>query len=262
MSAPAPRVRRALAEWPEALEAAVTKCSAWKSVHVLRETGSTQDHARQLEVGAVVTTGRQTSGRGRLGRDWIDTGEDGLAMTLNVASQPSERLALGVAIAVAEAVEDLCRAATGAAPLVGLKWPNDLMIATKKIGGILSERLAKIDHVGIGVNCTQTSFPRELAARATSLALSGFTVDRLDLACAILQRIDHWLVATDEQIATAFARRDALCGTRAAFRTPEGVVEGVVVRIDPVQGLVVRTSRGDQKLAAATTSVLVPEDRL
>ncbi len=262
MNADAGRTVHPLSHWPDALESTIAQCTAWTSVHVLRETASTQDHAKRLGVGAVVTTGRQTAGRGRLGRSWIDTGEEGLAMTLNVASQPSERLALSVGIAVAEAIEHLCRTATGAAPIVRLKWPNDLLIASKKIGGILIERCGPIDHVGIGVNCTQAVFPSELASRATSLSLSGFTIDRIDLACAILQRIDLWCVASDEQIASAFAQRDSLCGTRAAFRTPTGVVEGVVVRVDCVQGLVVRTSRGDERLAAATTSVLVPEDRL
>ncbi len=262
MSADTPRSVRPLSHWPDALEASVARCCAWTSAHVLRETASTQDHAKRLGVGAVVTTGRQTAGRGRLGREWIDTGDDGLAMTLNVPSQTSERLALGSAVAVAEAIEDLCQASTGAAPMVRLKWPNDLMIAAKKVGGILIERCNQVDHVGVGVNCTQTTFPSELAHRATSLALNGFAVDRLDLACAILERIDRWLVAPTEQIASAFAARDALCGTRAAFRTPTGVVEGVVVRIDAEQGLIVRTSRGDERLAAATTRVLVPEDRL
>lgn len=262
MSADAPRGVRALSHWPDALEASIKRCSAWTSAHVLRETASTQDHAKRLPVGAVVTTGRQTAGRGRLGRSWIDTGEDGLAMTVNVASQPSERLALSVAIAAAEAIEDLCRTASGAAPIVQLKWPNDLLVASKKICGILIERCGSIDHVGIGVNCTQTTFQSELAARATSLALIGFAIDRIDLACAILQRVDCWLAASDEKIARAFAQRDALSGTRVAFRTPAGVVEGIVVKIDPVEGLVVRTSRGDERLAAATTSVLVAEDRL
>ena len=253
---------RPLTHWPDALEATLAQCSAWKSVHVLRETDSTQDHAKRLEVGAVVTTGRQRAGRGRLGRAWVDTGSDGLAMTLNVASQASERLALAVALAAAEAIEDVSRTTTGGSPRVDLKWPNDLMIATRKVGGILIERHAQIDHVGIGVNCTQQSFPHELAARATSLALCGFAIDRLDLACAILKRLDLWLVAADECIGVAFAQRDALCGKRGAFGTPRGVIEGLVVRSDPLNGLLVRTTTGDHRLAAATTSVLVPEDRL
>ncbi len=253
---------RPLSDWPAAIEAVVSRTTAWNAVHVLRETASTQDFARTLPVGSVVIAGRQRAGRGRLGRGWADTGEDGLAMTVTVTAQPPERSAVACAVAAAEAIEELCQASSGGAPRIGFKWPNDLMVANKKLGGILIERHDGVDSIGIGVNCSQRSFSSEIAMRATSLALHGFLVDRLDLACAILTSLDRWLVAQSEQIESAFIARDILCGTRAACGTPTGVVEGLVVGIDPIRGLRVRTSRGDQVLAAATTRVLVPEDRL
>ncbi|MDA0214648.1 MAG: biotin--[acetyl-CoA-carboxylase] ligase, partial [Planctomycetota bacterium] len=85
MSDHASATGRPIDQWPDALEASIAHCASWRSVTVLRETASTQDHARNLEVGSVVVAGRQTAGRGRLGRSWIDTAEDGLALSANIA---------------------------------------------------------------------------------------------------------------------------------------------------------------------------------
>ena len=253
---------RPIDQWPDALEATIARCASWRSVTVVRETASTQDHARNLHVGDVVIAGRQTAGRGRLGRAWIDTAEDGLALSANIAADSPHWISLAAAIAAAQAIEDLCRSATGGAPIVRLKWPNDLVIAQKKVGGILVERNDRSATIGIGINCTQRAFPAELSSRATSLLLQGFAIDRLDLAQLLLERVDFWSAASEEAINEEFAARDCLVGNQASFRTPNGIVDGHVLRVDPSLGIVVRTSRGDQHLPAATTSVFVPEDRL
>lgn len=252
---------RPLAHWPDALESAIARCVNWRKVTVVRETASTQDHARNLGVGEIVIAGRQTAGRGRFDRAWIDTAEDGLAISMNVTAQSPESISLASAVAAAQAIEDVCKVATGAAPIVRLKWPNDLVIAGKKVGGILIERHATVATIGIGINAAQLRFPAALAARATSLALQGFPVDRLDLAVALLERLDAWLAANEDATMEEFSRRDCLRGNMTAFRTPEGMVQGIVVKVDPARGILVRTSRGDQHLPAATTSVFVPEDR-
>ncbi|MCX5664806.1 MAG: hypothetical protein NTY97_08935, partial [Planctomycetota bacterium] len=103
---------RPLDQWPDALEATIARCASWRSVTVVRETASTQDHARNLHVGDVVIAGRQTAGRGRLGRAWIDTAEDGLALSANAAANSPPWISLASAIAAAQAIEDLCRRVT------------------------------------------------------------------------------------------------------------------------------------------------------
>lgn len=251
-----------LDQWPCALEATIARCTLWKDATVLRETASTQDAARGLGVGSIVIAGRQTAGRGRLGRSWIDTGHDGLAMSMNVSANCDHSIALVVAVAAAQAIEDVCRASNGGAPNVRLKWPNDLLVADRKVGGILIERHAEAATIGIGINCSQRAFQGDLASRATSLLQWGFKVDRLELARALLVSIDRWLSETGEALECAFAARDALRGTIAAFRTSSGMVTGTVLRVDASMGIVVRTSRGDLVLPAATTSIFVPEDRV
>ncbi len=249
-------------QWSAELAATIAKCTIWKAATVLRETASTQDAARELAVGAIVIAGRQTAGRGRLGRSWLDTGEDGLAMSMNVAADCHESVALAVAVAAAQAIEDVCAASKAGAPNIRLKWPNDLLIAERKLGGILMERHERAVTIGIGINCSQRSFPAELAARATSLVQWGFEVDRLALALSMLARVDRWMAASQEEVESAYATRDALRGRVISFRTPSGIVTGLVSRVDPSLGISVRTSRGDQILPAATTSVFVQDDRV
>ena len=228
---------------------------------VLRETASTQDHARGCPPGTVVIAWRQTHGRGRRGRAWADTGADGLAISINVPPSMPDRLAGCAAVAACEAVEQSALEAGGGIPAVRIKWPNDLWLEGRKLGGILIEQDDVRATVGIGINVSQRSFPESIARTATSLALAGFGVDRLDLACRLMQRIDAWMAADPARMAHEYAARDALAGSRCSLSTPEGVVEGIVLRCDPLGGMRIRTSSGDRTLPAASTSVLASLDR-
>ena len=117
--------------WPDALEATVASaCTLLRTVIVLRETGSTQDHARAagIPVGTLVTAWRQSAGRGRLGRAWEDTHAAGVAVTFALPDDAPESLAMRSAVATARAVRsflpgDAC----------GIKWPNDIVVDSRKI---------------------------------------------------------------------------------------------------------------------------------
>lgn len=247
--------------WPDRLEAAVAACAALSGVVVLRETASTQDHARGCPPGTVVIAWRQTQGRGRLGRAWADTGTDGLAISVNLAPSLQDRIAGCAAVAACEAVEQSALESGGGIPAVRIKWPNDLWLDGRKLGGILIEQDGVRATVGIGINVAQRSFPESIARTATSLAMHGFGMDRIDLACHLVQRLDAWIAADPERMAREYSARDALAGSRCSLSTPEGVVEGVVLRCDPLEGMRIRTSSGDRTLPAASTSVLASLDR-
>jgi BirA family biotin operon repressor/biotin-[acetyl-CoA-carboxylase] ligase len=252
---------RPIDAWPDLLEAAAARCATLRNAVVLRETGSTQDHARGLPVGSVVVAWRQTHGRGRNGRTWADTGTDGLALSANVAPAAPERLAGRAAVAACEAVEQATLDSGRGSPSVRIKWPNDLWIDGRKLGGILIEQDPSRATIGIGINVSQRQLPESIARTATSLAIHGFSVDRIDLACRLVERLDAWASMPDERLAQEYAARDALAGTRCSLATPEGVVEGLVLACDPLHGMRIRTSAGDRVLAAATTSVLASLDR-
>lgn len=247
--------------WPDLLEAVAARCATLRHIAVLRETGSTQDHARGLPAGSVTVAWRQTHGRGRNGRTWADTGTDGLALSANVPPSASERLAGRAAVAACEAVEQAALDSGRGTPSVRIKWPNDLWIEGRKLGGILIEQDPLRAIIGIGINVSQRRFPESISRTATSLAMHGFDVDRIDLACRLVERLDAWASMPDERLTAEYAARDALAGTRCSLSTPGGVIEGLVMACDPLHGMRIRTSAGDRVLAAATTSVLASLDR-
>lgn len=248
----------------------------------LEETPSTNDVALALatdngaEGGAVgvghetdypllVVAERQSRGRGRLRRSWCSPPGGGLYVSFiyrpRLAVEELARLTLVAGVATAVAVER----ETGLKP--GLKWPNDILLAGKKCGGILCEtRLtsstsrardddgqgtlcrpsatAPVGHaapavvvvgIGLNVNTTAEQLPPELQTVATSLRLvTGRPWLRGGLLAAIADELDG-LVARLEAgefaaILAQWRRRDALYGRQLQWRTPAGqTVRGVAL---------------------------------
>jgi BirA family biotin operon repressor/biotin-[acetyl-CoA-carboxylase] ligase len=248
MSGPAP-----IEAWPEAVEATLrAECRVLRTATVLRETASTQDAAQAAGAspGAVVVAWRQTRGRGRLGRAWLDTGEEGVALTAVVPAAAPERLIMASAVAVAEAV---ARAVPAPA---SIKWPNDVWVRGRKIAGVLVEQSAGRALVGVGVNVGQREFPPQVADAATSVVLEGGSSDRLPVLQGVLAALDRWMLAEEADLVAAYRARDGLRGLPAAFDTPRGRVRGVVISVDPRRGIEVDTATGRHFLPAATTTVV------
>lgn len=211
-------------------------------VVTLDETSSTNDEVRTLaRRGAphlsVVATNYQTAGRGRLDRSWVS--EPGLGLTASFVVRPQlpvDRwtiLPLLAGVAACEAI--IARTMIEAR----LKWPNDLITARGKLGGILVEaEPPEFVIVGLGVNVSHLGFPPGL--HATSLALEGAQrLDRADLLAATLQRFD---AATLEH----YRELCVTLGQRVRVQTHHGDVEGTATGIDDdgsllVDGAPVRT---------------------
>jgi BirA family biotin operon repressor/biotin-[acetyl-CoA-carboxylase] ligase len=251
---------RPLEAWPDALERACAETRHIRQVRVLRETASTQDAALACKVdgGLLVTAGRQTAGRGRLGSAWADTASEGVACTFAVSPRSIETLSIAAAVAVALAARDVLPVAQASS--VGLKWPNDLLArcgdgALRKLAGVLIEVREGRALIGVGINVLQSSFPAELGDRAASLAQLGCSADRLQVIERLLVRMDASLSAEPDAISTRFAELDRTAGLRLRFQTACGAVEGVVRRCDPMRGLEVQTAEGPVWLPAATTRV-------
>lgn len=172
-----------------------------RAFHAFRTIGSTQDELRRLaEAGAVegtvVAADHQTRGRGRRGRQWLDARGTNLLLSVllrpEIAMARIPQLSLLAAVAAAEALERV----TGVA--VGIRWPNDLQVAERKVGGILAEAVTtggRVAYValGFGINVNQTEFPPDLAIRAGSLAGEmGRILDREAILEALLLSLDRW----------------------------------------------------------------------
>jgi BirA family biotin operon repressor/biotin-[acetyl-CoA-carboxylase] ligase len=246
-----------LEQWPDTIESVLEReCKVLTRLTLLRETSSTQDAARAAgaRIGTVVAAWRQARGRGRLGREWLDTGLEGVAVTFVVPRMEPERLSVLSAVAAAEAVATC----GGAAASVGIKWPNDLTLQGRKLGGVLVEQGTRDALVGIGINVRQASFPHPVSAIAISLHQAGVQVDRLDVLCELIREMDRWIAAPVQDTYRTYRARDQLTGRVGIFQTPEGLVEGTVIAVDPSRGLVVSASGGERFLPTATTSVVPP----
>jgi BirA family biotin operon repressor/biotin-[acetyl-CoA-carboxylase] ligase len=103
---------------------------------------STQDVARDMPIGSVVIANHQSAGRGRLEHRW--EAPPGTALLASFVLAPNPLLSLAAGVAAAEA----CR------KNVRLKWPNDLLLEGRKVGGILVEATPERAICGIGINLT------------------------------------------------------------------------------------------------------------
>lgn len=244
-----------LRSWQDALAPlAAAPNSIVRRIVVLDETTSTQDECRHLaqgQPGLLVTTLRQTAGRGRLGRQWADDRGEGVALTLSVPTQPPERQSIASAIAVCEAAKHF------ADRRLGIRWPNDIMADGRKLAGILIEQQGDIALIGIGINVNQADWPIELTTIAVSLRqLLDQPVSRSCIIAEIIKRLGTNLARSENDLADAFRTHDILVDTTQTFIVGHQRIVGVVERIDPLRGLQVRTTHGRRTLPAATTSLI------
>ena len=113
--------------------------------------------------GAVVIADAQTAGRGRHGRTWVSPPAAGLYLS-TVLEPPGTMLSL-VTIAAGVAAADGIEAATGLSP--SLKWPNDIQVGSRKLGGLLAERAGEDGVIlGVGINVLPAAYPADVAKSA------------------------------------------------------------------------------------------------
>jgi BirA family biotin operon repressor/biotin-[acetyl-CoA-carboxylase] ligase len=170
-----------------------------KRVYHFFRTDSTNRVAMELGYagepeGAVVLAEEQTAGRGRAGRSWHSERGAGLYVTLLLRPKLSPAQAPLLTMMAGLSAHTAVLAQTGLA--AELKWPNDLLLNGKKIGGILTEMYAEPNAVrfvivGIGINVNQEKFPEGLAGTATSLRKeTGRLYSRLEFLVKLLSQFE------------------------------------------------------------------------
>ncbi len=158
----------------------------WMGKEIIHKeiTGSTNLDIKELAMngadeGTVVYADMQTAGRGRRGRDWVSEKGDSLLFSLllrpDIAPDKASQITLLMALAVTKVLRERYGLESG------IKWPNDIVINSKKICGILTELYPDTDGkffviVGCGINVAQKEIPNELQDVATSLYLESGTV--------------------------------------------------------------------------------------
>jgi BirA family transcriptional regulator, biotin operon repressor / biotin---[acetyl-CoA-carboxylase] ligase len=207
--------------------------SMGRSLHILDETSSTNNAAMALAQdgapdGTVVVADTQTSGRGRLGRQWYSPPGKNLYCSIILRrAMPSDQVSrwlswvpLLSAVAVARAIQVI----SGLRP--SLKWPNDILMEQRKVGGLLCESSGTgtpnafvIVGIGLNVNMWRDAFPADLRDLATSLAAeAGRPFDRAVLLATLLSelelRYETFLSGAVSDIKYEYALRCATLGQR------------------------------------------------
>ncbi|MEO7549170.1 MAG: biotin--[acetyl-CoA-carboxylase] ligase, partial [Ramlibacter sp.] len=175
--------------WPaEAIRAAVAPSLPGFTVEVLPQVDSTNTELmRRARAGqtdpVLLVAERQTAGRGRLGRDWHSGAGDALTFSLALPLAPADwsGLSLAVGVSLAESLH----------PDIRLKWPNDLWLADRKLGGILIETASfgqagqarRYAVVGVGINLVA----REVAGLSTPPAWLQELLPGCDAGQALLR---------------------------------------------------------------------------
>src|SRR5277367_501568 len=192
--------------------------------------GSTMTEASRLaaadcESGTVVGAEEQTAGQGRYGRAWHSEPGSGLYVSIVLRNPfppdelPVVTLALG--LATAEAIQKATDLACD------LRWPNDVLIQSKKCAGILTLLEGSAIIAGIGINVNHSGFPAELDGIATSLRLeSGRAHSREDLLLELLPAIDRYCALLErdgrEPILEMFSRASSYVNGRRVSVDQDG----------------------------------------
>jgi BirA family biotin operon repressor/biotin-[acetyl-CoA-carboxylase] ligase len=195
------------------------------SIVRLDSVGSTQDVARGLPTGSVVVAEHQSAGRGRRSRRW--EAPPGTALLASFVLPPSPLLSLAAGVAAARACGIQVR----------LKWPNDLLLEGRKLGGILVEVHERKAIVGIGINLTW--------APPGGAALGE---DRERLLGRLQAELPRLVEAPADEVLEEWRRRSDTLGRLVRVELPSGPLEGLAEDVDSDGALIVsgrRVTAGD-----------------
>lgn len=174
-----------------------------KEIVVYDEVESTNSKANELlkqgyPSGTVVIADRQTKGKGRLGRTWISPSGKNLYMSIALKPNIPPKYATMLTLTSVVACTTALRRYTDIPVMI--KWPNDMLVDDKKVGGILTEMKIEgekiksaVVGIGINVNMTEQDMPDEIKEIASSLKIcKGEDFSRGLLAVEIIKEFDKW----------------------------------------------------------------------
>jgi BirA family transcriptional regulator, biotin operon repressor / biotin---[acetyl-CoA-carboxylase] ligase len=219
-----------------------TFCPWSGPISILKSTISTNDLAKQAAQqgapeGSVFVAEEQSQGRGRQGRSWLAPPSTAILASvvlrprLPIAALPPIALVAGLAISDVLAVRVPEKS-------VGIKWPNDIWIHSKKVSGILIESIshgASISAVivGFGINVRATPYPPEIAALATNLEAEGASEEQLhrsSLLASVLTTMQAYIADYTESglqtLLPALQARDVLYGKKIVTEQFSGIARG------------------------------------
>lgn len=239
-----------------------------RRIIVYDRTSSTSDIAAEYagnadNDGLVVFAEEQSAGRGRTGATWQSSHGDGLLFSVILidCGLANELLSLMCAVGVAGALGQV------GGNTAKIKWPNDILLGSRKVGGILVEsrqiNTSTAHIIGVGINCHQreATFPPGIRDAATSLDLAGGTrCNRITLARRVLTTLDHWLTVAEtdrKQVIEAWSRLSTQLGHRVTLSYNGRRFAGNCIGVDPEKGLILQLDRGGVRMFDAAHTHIV-----
>ncbi len=241
-----------------------------KNIYWEYEVESTNTLALQLaedgaEDGTLVLSEAQKHGRGRMGRSWISQPESGIYLSLilrpHFVPMKAPYITFISAIAVVEALEHTL----GLRPKI--KWPNDVMLHGKKIAGILTELRAEMEEihyvvVGIGINVSNTRFPRDLREKVTCITLeTRETFSRIQIVQNLLRSFEKWyqIILSDDYERAYIRWRGYSCteGNRVEVNLGESILQGTAIHLGEDGSMYVQLDSGEERQVLAGDVTMV-----
>ena len=231
-----------------------------QAIHCLDAVESTNSEARSLAVrgaaeGTIVLAEGQTKGRGRSNRTWFSPRGKGLYLSVilrpRIPLEWNPRITIAAGVALATALDHM-----GIRP--GLKWPNDVMLGSRKVAGILTEGAFDqtgtgfaIVGVGVNVNTVSEEFPVSIRELATSLRVgTGKAISRVTMLQGFLHELEQWYetlcLGNLEGILETWRRYATILGKRVEVCLPDSGLLGVAEDLDSDGALLVRDKMGYQ----------------
>lgn len=234
-----------------------------RNIYYYQTLDSTNSLAKSLAQegvveGSLVIAEEQVGGRGRCGRRWVSPKEVNILASIilrpNILPHQIPQLAILGAVSVADSIRKM----TGIE--AELRWPNEILLANKRVGGILTEFSAELDRVdfvilgiGINVNFDLSEFP-ELAGEATSLGMeTGVKVSRVELLRILLEQIENnYRLLTEGKFYRIWQRWNTLCwglGKWVQVVSAGGKQSGILRGMDDSGCLIIAKVDGERRIA-------------
>jgi len=232
-----------------------TKIIGKKDIYIFQETDSTNIQAfnlaeKGMTEGSIVIAECQTSGKGRLGRNWISPSGKNLYLSIilrpKILTNHAPRLTIVTAVALSETLDDLQIFDHR------IKWPNDILIDGKKLSGILTEMKCAgnaIDFIvaGLGVNLNSSfnDYPDEL--KDSIISLKEFTnteINRIKFLQSFLVNFErnylNFLQEGFDKILNKWIMKSSIINQKIQVTDHENIFTGVVIEVTSDGNLIVQ----------------------
>ncbi|MBI5076623.1 MAG: biotin--[acetyl-CoA-carboxylase] ligase [Nitrospirae bacterium] len=235
----------------------------WKDIIVHDAVESTNDLAMALATkggvtpGTVLVADQQTKGKGRLGRTWESPAGTNIYMSLIIRPELEPRdttmLTILAAVAGALALRRSCNIP------VSIKWPNDLVVSGKKLGGILTEVRADPDRValavigiGINVNMDLCDLPGAIRDIAASVRMeTGKNHSRNEIIIQLLREFEYWYIVLKKEgkrpLLDAWRKNSSTLGRKINVVMHDVTWSGIAEDIDNNGMLILKMRSGERK---------------